>query len=61
MAKHFLFFSGKLDKWEWDSGARDMSPVPKNKLNKHLEDEFKVSDYFYKVPKLNLWGHDPTC
>ncbi|KAJ8963720.1 hypothetical protein NQ317_018881, partial [Molorchus minor] len=21
---------GKLDRWEWDSGARDMSPVPKS-------------------------------
>lgn len=20
--------SGKLDSWEWDSGARDLSPVP---------------------------------
>ncbi|XP_057668163.1 colorectal mutant cancer protein isoform X2 [Diorhabda carinulata] len=35
---------GKSDRWEWDSGARDMSPVPKNKLKqveKHIEAEFK--------------------
>nr|CAH7742352.1 unnamed protein product [Callosobruchus chinensis] len=33
---------GKLDSWEWDSGARDMSPVPKNIKNseKYTEEEF---------------------
>ncbi|KAB0800365.1 hypothetical protein PPYR_06105 [Photinus pyralis] len=25
---------GKLDSWEWDSGARDMSPIPKSLLKK---------------------------
>lgn len=25
-----MLFTGKLDSWEWDSGARDMSPVPKS-------------------------------
>ncbi|XP_044258422.1 colorectal mutant cancer protein isoform X1 [Tribolium madens] len=32
---------GKLDSWEWDSGARDMSPVPKTitvNTNKYIED-----------------------
>ncbi|CAH1971742.1 unnamed protein product [Acanthoscelides obtectus] len=33
---------GKLDSWEWDSGARDMSPVPKNikHSEKYTEEEF---------------------
>lgn len=45
-----LFFVGKLDSWEWDSGARDMSPVPKTIGKKfgsvpHVSEElFKVSD-----------------
>lgn len=36
---------GKLDSWEWDSGARDMSPVPKtlNANTDKYEDKFKVS------------------
>ncbi|KYB29288.1 hypothetical protein TcasGA2_TC032176 [Tribolium castaneum] len=32
---------GKLDSWEWDSGARDMSPVPKTitvNTSKFIED-----------------------
>lgn len=39
---------GKLDSWEWDSGARDMSPVPKSLTRKSghahklTEDDFKV-------------------
>ncbi|XP_022904882.2 colorectal mutant cancer protein isoform X1 [Onthophagus taurus] len=35
---------GKLDSWEWDSGARDMSPIPKSLEKKSLklsEDTFK--------------------
>ncbi|XP_018574323.1 ninein-like protein [Anoplophora glabripennis] len=41
---------GKLDRWEWDSGARDMSPVPKSivkSTEKYTEDEFKVSFFIY--------------
>ncbi|KAJ8968961.1 hypothetical protein NQ317_000577 [Molorchus minor] len=41
---------GKLDRWEWDSGARDMSPVPKS-IVKNTEtftkEEFKVSTYIF--------------
>lgn len=43
------FVLGQLDSWEWDSGARDMSPVPKSmvqegkSLEKYTEDELKVS------------------
>jgi TolA-binding protein len=35
------FITGKLDSWEWDSGARDMSPVPKTitgTADKYAED-----------------------
>ncbi|KAJ8962162.1 hypothetical protein NQ318_018119 [Aromia moschata] len=35
---------GKLDRWEWDSGARDMSPVPKSivkNVETVTEDVFK--------------------
>lgn len=45
----FTSVLGQLDSWEWDSGARDMSPVPKSmvreekSLEKYTEDELKVS------------------
>lgn len=39
-----------MDSWEWDSGARDMSPVPKlttqkavNVPERYLDDHVKVS------------------
>ncbi|ENN71404.1 hypothetical protein D910_11733 [Dendroctonus ponderosae] len=40
---------GKLDSWEWDSGARDMSPVPKLLVRKFnsdrlMDEEFKVNN-----------------
>lgn len=41
-----FFVVGKLDSWEWDSGARDMSPVPKsiarNARSGRYEDDDKV-------------------
>ncbi|KAJ8911023.1 hypothetical protein NQ315_016592, partial [Exocentrus adspersus] len=44
---------GKLDRWEWDSGARDMSPVPKSIVKsseKYTEEELKVSfSYRFKL------------
>jgi hypothetical protein len=44
------FITGKLDSWEWDSGARDMSPVPKTitgTADKYAGDNnFKVSFLF---------------
>lgn len=44
-------FLGKLDSWEWDSGARDMSPVPKSIGKRHThgkyqDDGFKVGIFF---------------
>lgn len=47
----YCFVIGKLDKWEWDSGARDMSPVPKSIVKhaaeKYSEEQFKVSLFIY--------------
>ncbi|XP_076252294.1 colorectal mutant cancer protein isoform X3 [Rhynchophorus ferrugineus] len=37
---------GKLDSWEWDSGARDMSPVPKNIAKKFTSDKYMDEEYF---------------
>ncbi|XP_018327585.1 colorectal mutant cancer protein [Agrilus planipennis] len=36
---------GKLDQWEWDSGARDMSPIPKSlvqKVGMYTEEDLKI-------------------
>ncbi|CAG9769485.1 unnamed protein product [Ceutorhynchus assimilis] len=37
---------GKLDSWEWDSGARDMSPVPKNIIKKFNTERIMDEEYF---------------
>ncbi|KAF2903127.1 hypothetical protein ILUMI_03055 [Ignelater luminosus] len=47
---------GKLDSWEWDSGARDMSPVPKPLMRKnvntrYLEEEFKLQRLYNSTSK----------
>lgn len=48
---------GKLDRWEWDSGARDMSPVPKSivkTIEKYTEEEFKVSFFYLHLITINI-------
>lgn len=46
---------GKVDSWEWDSGARDMSPIPKSlvakgqALGKFDEEIFKVSCVLFRL------------
>lgn len=40
----------KLDSWEWDSGARDMSPVPKSLIRKShnsTEEDLKVRLFIF--------------
>lgn len=66
MMLHFnadILFLGKLDSWEWDSGARDMSPVPKTIGRRHThgkyqDDTFKVGFFHVYIIlfKKNLNG-----
>ncbi|KAL1508848.1 hypothetical protein ABEB36_003678 [Hypothenemus hampei] len=38
---------GKLDRWEWDSGARDMSPIPETVMKRFGSDGgMNVEEYF---------------
>ncbi|KAF5304333.1 hypothetical protein FQA39_LY09712 [Lamprigera yunnana] len=49
---------GKLDSWEWDSGARDMSPVPKLLLKKQEANNRLLEDDFKKAKNCRLAGID---
>lgn len=52
-----FFLLGKLDKWEWDSGARDMSPVHKSRLRniEIMENELvKVSSIYIFLLIINI-------
>lgn len=58
--KYFPLVSGKVDSWEWDSGARDLSPVPQQLVRKaantnFLEPMIQVRIMFSLLYKQKFW------